>query len=183
VDGTQLRYWAGGRATAVNTQQLLAHANGQCGSWAYFLRDIMLAQGITDVKRVHVFNIDEPVNAAGCPISPDGLPAKTWILVKNWRFGTPTSPATKPYIYRSTDVTELRGVPGQGNDDPPSEFRNHYIVRLKGQYYDPSYGTGPFATQNAWENASLDGFGEDRFGGTFYKKNDPKRIETRFVEL
>jgi len=183
VDGTQLRYWDGGRATAVNTRELLAHANGQCGSWAYFLRDIMLAQGITDVKRVHVFNIDEPVNAAGRPMTPDGLPAKTWILVKNWRFGTPTSPATEPYIYRSTDVTELRGVPGQGNDDPPSEFRNHYIVRLKGQYYDPSYGTGPFRTQNAWENASLDGFGQDRFGGTFYKKNDPKRIETRFVEL
>jgi hypothetical protein len=183
VDHTQLRYWAGGRATAVNTRELLAHANGQCGSWAYFLRDIMLAQGITDVKRVHVFNIDEPVNAAGRPMTPDGLPAETRILVKNWRFGTPTSPATKPYIYRSTDVTELRGVPGQGNDDPLKEFRNHFIVRLKGQYYDPSYGTGPFATQNAWENASLDGFGEDRFGGTFYKKNDPKRIETRFVEL
>src|SRR5205085_178439 len=48
-------------------------------------------------------------------------------------------------------------APGQGNPSPPPRFGNHFIVTYGGRYYDPSYGTGPFADQRAWEVASIDG--------------------------
>lgn len=77
-------------------------------------------------------------------------------------------------------------MPGQGNPNPPGGFFNHFIVKYDGKYYDPSYGGGPFDTQNDWENASLDGFFIDTglvVGGKrvqYAKKNDPTVVETVF---
>ena len=57
------------------------------------------------------------------------------------------------------DAINQIGVPGQGNPDPPGAFENHYIVSYGGLWYDPSYGTGPFLTTIAHEEASIDGIG------------------------
>jgi len=182
IDGTQLRYWHGGSATAVNTRQLLAHANGQCGSWAHLFIDTLRGQGITGPRKILVFSSDEPLDpATGLPVTP----WNTSMLVKRWTFaGAGSSPATAPYTYTIADLTDEEGVPGQGNANPPSAFGNHFLVVLDGKYYDPSYGTGPFSSENEWENASLDGFGRDfGFIGYRYKKNDPTVLETVFIQV
>jgi hypothetical protein len=73
---------------------------------------------------------------------------------------------------------DLARAAAQGNPNPRAHFCNHAIVRFNGAYYDPSYGTGPFASPTAWEDASLDGFGayvRDAAGAYLYKERlDPK---------
>jgi hypothetical protein len=67
-------------------------------------------------------------------------------------------------------VTKQAGVSGQGTTDPLALFNSHEFVQLVwgGQtiFFDPSYGTGPFAgtdddhMRRNWQNASLDYVGE-----------------------
>jgi hypothetical protein len=188
MDGTQLRYWAGRTATAVNTRELLAHANGQCGSWAELLIDTYGAIGVQGARKFMVFSADQPID----PVTGlYALPWRTGMLVKNWEFnGAGGSPATSPYTYiidlDDPTVSEVKpkvGVPGQGNPDPPSAFANHFVVRLADAYYDPSYGGGPYRTENEWENAALDGFVRVFPAGLRAKKNDPAILETVFVQV
>ncbi|HVK14127.1 MAG TPA: hypothetical protein VM597_35625 [Gemmataceae bacterium] len=40
------------------------------------------------------------------------------------------------------------------------------LVKINDKFYDPSYGTGPYNTLLAWEDASLAGFGKRTSGGT-----------------
>lgn len=171
MDGTQLKYWDGGSASATNTAGLLRDGNGQCGAWAEFFIDMLKVQGISSTK-IEVLDATDPRRRS--------------FLVKNWTFiGSGVSPGTARYVYvLGIDVTDASGVAGQGNPDPPGGFYNHFIVRYSGQYYDPSYGTGPFSSQSEWENASLDGF---TCPGTYQgnpeilvKKNDSAVIETIF---
>ena len=54
---------------------------------------------------------------------------------------------------------EQDGAVAQGNTNPRSEFCNHAIVKYNSDYYDPSYGTGNFASISDWQNSSLAGFG------------------------
>jgi hypothetical protein len=45
-------------------------------------------------------------------------------------------------------------LPAHANQNPPPYFRNHFIVRAPdGQYYDPSYGLGPYQDEAAWKVA------------------------------
>lgn len=172
TDGTQLKYWDGGAANATNTSMLLHDGNGQCGSWAEFLIDSLKVQGISSAKKILIVEATDPMNRL--------------FLVKTWQYnGTGMSPGTAPYSYvMDVDVVDQPGVPGQGNPDPPGAFYNHFIVQYGSQFYDPSYGNGPFTSQAAWENASLDGFSaRGTVGGTpaeFVKKNNPAILETLF---
>ena len=61
-----------------------------------------------------------------------------------------------PYLV-DYDVIDQEGIPGQGNANPPGIFKNHFIVRYSGVYYDPSYGSGGFPSSTAHEEASIDG--------------------------
>jgi hypothetical protein len=172
ADNAILGYWRGGSATAMFTADLLQDTNGQCGAWAELLKDVLAAQGIS-ASKVGVVEASHPMSYL--------------LLVKTWTFtGSGVSPGTAPYVYvEGEDLTDELGVPGQDNGNPPGAFYNHFIVQYAGQYYDPSYGTGPFASQNAWENASLDGFGYvGSWGGddrVFAKTNDPSVVETSFI--
>lgn len=56
----------------------------------------------------------------------------------------------------ASDLEFLFGI-YQGNANPPGIFRNHFIVRYSGVYYDPSYGSGGFPSSTAHEEASIDG--------------------------
>ena len=69
------------------------------------------------------------------------------------------------------------GMAGQHNDDPPGAFWNHFIVRYDGRFYDPSYGAGPFASENEHENAAIDGIRS----GPLAKKNDPVLQELLYL--
>jgi hypothetical protein len=49
-------------------------------------------------------------------------------------------------------------IPVQGDDKKPIDrqaFANHVVVKYNGKYYDPSYGAGPFASEEDWERTAL----------------------------
>ena len=108
------------------------------------------------------------------------------MLVKNWSFGAGGSApiGCTPFTHLSTESADLLGAPAQGNMDPPGGFFNHFIVRYSSEWYDPSYGNGPFSTDDAWENASMDGYGRGCASapppGGVRKTNDPLLIEMQF---
>jgi len=172
-----LSYYAGGFAhtTATTTADLLKCGNGQCGSWADFLRDCWRVQGINNGRLVQV--------TANIPLA-DGF------IVNNWTFAaTGPSTPTAPYTYLlNRDVLDAKGAPGQNNPDPESVFVRHYIVRYGNNYDDPSYGTGPFSSQLQWETGSLAGFFAkgDHWGRPqtelYVKRDDPNTTETLFSE-
>lgn len=64
------------------------------------------------------------------------------------------------FVYvNGRNMWPLPGTLGQDNPNPPPDYPNHVIVKARGNYYDPSYGTGPFPTQLDWERASLAAIG------------------------
>jgi hypothetical protein len=163
VDGVQLKYWnppIDSDTDPVNGAdpdyaEVLKRpaANGQCGSWAFQFRACLRVHGLTDgrVNRV---------------LGPQGI--NGMMLVKNWQFPEAGSGSCEGYnfIYDSdistpelehADVIDLAGVPGQGNQNPPGAFVNHFVVIRKGTVYDPSYGV--FATNtSAYENLTMAGW-------------------------
>jgi len=153
-DGVNLAYWGGGNATATTTADLLNNQNGQCGSWACFLIDCFRANGVTGVQKIYLTPIysNDPGTA-----DPD---SRGTMLVKNWSFnGNGTAPSIlAPFNYLTSEIADQNGVPGQNNTNPPGGFKNHFIVLYNSNYYDPSYGDGPFGSQQDWENASIDGY-------------------------
>ena len=158
-DGFDLTYWGTtwdyDQTKAMVTWQLLNYnnASGQCGSWASFLLDMYRVHGITRGRKIALARSAIFWRGDG----PIGF------LVKKWRFNTPpaSSPNNWTHVYGKQCVLEHK-APGQGNPDPPPRFWNHYIVWIDGVYYDPSYGSGPFTSQGAWENGSIDGLLDSR---------------------
>ena len=67
--------------------------------------------------------------------------------MKNWNIGNEFAPI------------DNQGIEGQGNPNPKGRFTDHAVVEYGGKYYDPSYGSDVFASQQAWEDAALDAFG------------------------
>ena len=200
TEPNQMGYWRTWTAwnrphscTAINTKQLLVAQNGQCGSWANFFQDCVKGQGISCEK---IYVVTNYTSQAGNPKEVFGFNGA--LLVKNWTFGTSTLPGNyfdastgKTWTHRADPASyplnaivygNLRhdtnsGVPGQGNQNPPPDFSDHFIARYKSEqlkagggtetvyaYYDPSYGGGGFANAEeakahaAWEDASLAGF-------------------------
>lgn len=73
--------------------------------------------------------------------------------------GSTVTPAGKPpypFVMGGSAIN-LPGIAGQDNPEPPAFFGNHYIVFAFNKFYDPSYGAGPFDTEQAHENAACDG--------------------------
>lgn len=52
---------------------------------------------------------------------------------------------------------EDSGLPAQGIANPVSEFVNHAMVYYNGKFYDPSYGIGPFSSEQSYETAAIYG--------------------------
>ena len=156
-DNASLTYWSPTRPAPEplcwQTAGLLALTDGRCGAWAEFFKDVLLIQGITS----QVAEVDAPPIVDMVKLTADVnafLPLATYniqplFFVKKWNLA-----GANPF-----NSGDLKGVAGQSNPDPRSIFDNHAIVLYNGKYYDPSYGTGPFASKVLWEDASLDGFG------------------------
>lgn len=156
-DGHNLTYWNPRTTRASSTRLLLAatDGSGQCGSWAEFLIDMWKAHGDDGGHKVGVArSISDWLNRNPMPL----------FLVKDWRFDPPhpADPSSFSYEFKVT-CFELPGVPGQNSPNPPPHFLNHFIVIADGQFYDPSYGSAPFANKLAWENASIDGLGNGNY--------------------
>jgi hypothetical protein len=146
-DGEDLRYYGDWGTGNLYTKDLIHDADGQCGAWADFMQDSLGEHGISST-------ITDVELKAGYG---------TWILVKNWTFsgsGTSGDPDW-PYKFPS-EVTDQTGVSGQSTANPLAQFIRHYIITYGSDHYDPSYGNGPYGQFYQWEDASLDGFADDR---------------------
>ncbi len=126
---------------------LLQNADGRCGAWIRFFRSTLEIQGITGARDVVLYPKDRakdyPVPGGVLRVPAVGL----FLLVKEWDLRNPNAPK------------DLKGIPGQKNDDPQSNFTDHSIVRYGRHYYDPSYGKGPYRSTIEWEDDNLEAVG------------------------
>ncbi len=173
--GNQLYYYGGGSdnpgpatAFAQTTGQLLKLEDGDCEAWANLLKDVLALHGIL---------VDSPPggNAPGLvklkPKISEPITLFAWLIghygnsfqiktverqlfVNNWSISEPMDATVS-----SWNPKHKAGVSGQGNDDPPSVFSVHQVIKYNGKIYDPSYGQGPFDSLKLWENACLAGAG------------------------
>lgn len=146
--------------TCNTIEELLTTGDGRCGAFQELMYFVLQVQGIASTrKEVHApTGVTGGVAAAKADhiavygTDPDIIytgSIRDVFFVRRWTLSTATR----------WSVTDLSGVPGQGNDDPIGIFEDHALVEYDGEIYDPSYGTGPFASILEWEDASIDGFG------------------------
>lgn len=79
-------------------------------------------------------------------------------------------------------IDDPTGLPGQGVQNPYSDFGKHYVVGLNGDIFDPSYGKR-FESVSAWESESVSAFykfveaeNEDKFYMYIRKNTDSDEI-------
>ena len=182
-DGKQMTYWARNPETgnwarrAVNTHEMLEEepGNGDCKAWSDFFEKLVKLQSI-EAKCVIVrssFHLKKTSN-------PEVL------LIKNWNFEKTTG-STEIIVFRKDEQTgeitqekkiysHLFGesnrypnlgsshpattIPSQGDTSGPPEFNHHWIVKVNGFLYDPSYGTEKSSENNVadYENKAFDGY-------------------------
>lgn len=190
VDSVQLKYWNPRVGSCQTLEAMLADAggNGTCVAWSRLFKTVCDAMGIGGTS---IIQIESGYRNDGL-LSYDDVPTtRGQFLVKDWTFATAGSApaACAPFTHIASEVTDGIGVAGQGNLNPPGAFFNHFIVAYSGEYYDPSYGAGPFPTQFSWETASIDGYEKacDPGGGAppilVYKADDPTTTETVFIPM
>jgi hypothetical protein len=152
-----------------SAQLLLTGGNGQCGAWAYLLKDSLHINGIAAT----IYQV----------VASDYGQYGDWLVVNNWTFGTPSISTNPPtYSLPLKNENSGTGVPGMvplppgsvfgnltslstlagQNSSPPAEkvFTQHFIVYSGSAFYDPSYGvtySGPCGTGSFQANA-LAGF-------------------------
>ena len=166
-EANPMKYW--GRDAKANadahlsdwadTAALMKHADGQCGAWARFFRDVIWAQGGAGAA-FFLAKIIPDLNGLVGVISRG-------FWVKNEKL-TCTPPM---------DPTPLStGIAGQGMPDPLVKvFVDHTIVKFNGMIYDPSYGKAyrvPSTALLEWQRASLDCVGFQAGRNRSYSKND-----------
>jgi hypothetical protein len=153
LDGVQMTYWVNNQMGCTDTPDLLQRSdgNGNCQSWGGLFRDILRTHGIA-ADRIRAW-----------PKNND-----TSVIVKNWSFtSSPSGPPNHPYV-GGVDATDILGIAGQGNPDPPGSFNGHWITKSGGFYYDASYGTSPVILGNVdknYEDSAFAGFGAGYVSG------------------
>jgi len=153
--------------SATTAEQLILDANGQCHSWLTLMNETMKAQGLGVINGVTNMRV---------MVIPTGNPA---FAIKNWEkggayayyvitndyAGVDGSDAIPPGLGEASDAV---GTSAQGNSpNSPSGFQNHWMVRMNGSYFDPSYANGPFTDLRKYEEASFAGEIAE-FAGTSY---------------
>ncbi|MGC6426945.1 MAG: hypothetical protein ACON5H_08125 [Akkermansiaceae bacterium] len=184
-DGRDMTYWGPPPQQIFDPATLLKQGDGKCGAWGRLMVEILKVHSINSAEKAilpPLYTLNDLQASAGANL-PAGSsfqfdPANARLFVKNWN--------TAGNAFQPVD---LKGIGAQGNMDPHSRFTDHCVVEYDGKIYDPSYGTGPFANQLAWEDASIEAFGglvtvtlPNGQRGTFnwIWKNDPKGTqETR----
>jgi len=176
-DGRKLFYYKPGQnfeACATSSFQLLTFAtgSGQCGSFALLLMDAFGANGIQSEFVV---------------VRAKDFLSGTSFLVNDWGFGAESFPENAEYKWKLIlseggggmvpplpadvygDMLSLPGIPGQ-NTVTPSEkaFGSHFIVKVLGSYYDPSYGV-TYVDADDFEEKSVAGY-FNRFPGAAFNE-------------
>jgi len=137
---TGFKYWGPNAEDVDSTQGLITQFDGQCGAWVRFHRDLLKLQGI-DAAAVQI--LPDPAT-----IGVPGLEADS-LWVKNWN-----TEAANPALWTTRPPD---GIPGQGGiANPWNKFTDHGLTVVNTDYYDPSYGLGPYDTLVAWQRAALD---------------------------
>ncbi|MGN0729569.1 hypothetical protein, partial [Treponema sp.] len=188
-DDKQLSYWKFENAyQKSDTTPLLMCENGDgnCQAWSGLFRDLVRLQGI-EAERISIFS----KRAMPDFCDQSGFPTPESVMVGNWSFSLDECSVEKDCTYtelrwlssifkqnythildvviRKTPlpqkVSPVGDVLAQGNPHSPFQFNGHWICKIGGKYYDPSYGTSKFSELSAYENDSLAGFFRD--DGTF----------------
>jgi len=161
-DKQQLHYYKNWSNTFYKAKELLEKHDGQCSAWAKLFIDELLAAGIK--QKDGNFVVVHAKGDRGNPLTPTGF------FIIDWEFkGKGTNPdkdtmakypyhnvmnkagTTEPWVldkktnafaydWKSSEVVDLDGIPGQGTANPLSAFTAHVLVPIDGVYYDPSYG-------------------------------------------
>lgn len=172
---------AGATCSSMRVYELLANGNAQCGAWASLFGAVLRSQKITDTQ-LFIIKPDVSVLPSVCGEgSAYMLEGDREMLIKNHQFitggQTQTSGCTN-YPYRfdhphpvhagnawsptgSAGCVDQLGVDGQSSTDPFSSFDLHFVIRVRSDLYDPSYGYTTAMGGNNWrlqyENHSLAG--------------------------
>lgn len=163
VRGERMGYYRGilcaSDCTVYEAPGLITQLNGQCGSWADLLMQTARTLGIDGTEFITI----EP-DPKTLPRDCSGLPSDYGFLVKNYSFtpqpGTSgcanfplrfNGPCGDP-MWPESEVTDVTGLPGQDEANPASDFSRHFIVKFNLEYFDPSYGAGPFTGTKAQAN-------------------------------
>jgi hypothetical protein len=158
--------------TYYTASALVYYTYSQCGGWADLMIQCLRTQGIGGSQFITIEPRTDGTIPDDCGYTPS--PAAGF-LVKNYQFtsGDPGPCPTYPFRFNdpcsyygqwpTPDVTDLPGIPGQDNENPASWFARHFIVKINLQYYDPSYGAGPFTGTTeqataAWEWGAIAGY-------------------------
>jgi len=152
--GYRLRYWEEEQAERFKTEDILESGDGKCGAWTKFFIDILRTQGI-DAQIVNfqapappTQNLAADIKAQFPKYGGKISSIKGLIYVKKWTLiSDPFAP-----------IDDF-GIAAQGDPDPQAYFGDHSLVKYGGKLYDPSYGSGVFASQQEWEDAAIDAFG------------------------
>jgi hypothetical protein len=165
TDGVQMGYWLTDTPNQTLGGMLADNidpkGDGSCRAWARFLIACGNAHGIgSNMVKVKP---DMAVN-----------PRADYLLVKHWVFGSPSSSPPDPlYPYevqlnlatpKDVNSDHDAGISAQHVQYPLPRAKNfglHYVVKYGSEFYDPSYGTGPFASEQAHEAAAADGICTD----------------------
>jgi hypothetical protein len=139
---------------------LIRTGNGQCHAWADFMNEVMKAQGLGSINGVANEDVGLVIKAAVGDLFAVKNWAKTGVsprTVVSFDAGVDGSAAVAPNP-ANNEAADAAGAAGQGNSpNPPSNFVNHYIVKMNGKYYDPSYALGPFTDRKVYEDAAFAG--------------------------
>lgn len=176
VYGEQLGYYRGqlcaSDCTYYSADTLVYYTNSQCGGWADLLIQCIRTQGISGTQFITI----EPRGTPFLPLDCGSWPQPAaGFLVNDYFFQIGLPGPCPPYPFEFNDpcgyysawpqprVTDMVGIPGQDNPNPASWFARHFIVKFNGQYYDPSYGAGPFSGTTeeatlAWEQGAMAGY-------------------------
>ncbi len=151
------------RTKVTDAVALIKEGNGQCYSWAEFLGQVLCAQGLNAINSAENNLIwIEHNNLQNDKVRLFGFAVKNWgkagvgpWYVKSFDAGLDGRNIT---LLIDGQTQDIMGIRGQGNSpNPPAWFERHFILKLNGLLYDPSYGTGPFNSYLQYESQSFEG--------------------------
>jgi hypothetical protein len=155
--GSVFTYWNPQPGAGQDLLEMLTNVqhSGACGAWSDIFVCMAALHGIGNLNTVKVKR------------NPGISGIANGFLVRNWTFHAPPAAAGGAYTHNYTpggppatgDATWGPGLVGQNSTNPPPAFWNHYIVyhATTGNFFDPSYGSGPHPTWQGWVTAAVGG--------------------------
>jgi hypothetical protein len=163
---SQLLHWcmkSQGLGSSSQVYEITADKSVNPGADGFLVKDWKfdrhIRTGSDAIRDSNVVGDDDPITPTGVN-KPCILPGNNGIL-NSIISGNDTyqdglyNGTNYPYV-TGYDTIDQNGVKGQGNNDPPGAFGNHFVCIINSSIYDPSYGIGP-KTLTEHENEAIDG--------------------------